>query len=381
MGVNFAGKIEVRHETQGPQYMTDIQQSPTQMLIGRQGLLNVGNTCYLNSAVQFLRHSTALQALFATTAWQSYCSKDRKGFDLIVETTALFRALNTPSTHTASSPSYAPSSLNPLQFAREFMEFGREFNDRLAIGEQADAAEAVQIILDALHTQLARKVRMTMTLPFATNTPDARALIRSLETWDQFFSKEYSPIVAQFFGQTQTAVTCSGCKAVTTRYEPWNMLKLPIPAKPDLVIEDCIEASLASDTLDDFQCDTCNKRGPAVIHNAISRFPNQLILMLKRFNNMGAKVRSYVDYDEEIIDMSPWRAWPTYLKKQQYRVVATIEHAGRGVRGGHYSMRARDPIRESVWHMYDDDRVWPINDGGATPDTYMLMLERCPSSL
>ena len=336
----------------------------------RRGLGNIGNTCYLNSAIQALRHARPFAEYFCTDAWLAHRHAGRKGHALAAETATLLRALN--------SESGDVRMVIPSRFVREFITFAQDINDDIRFGAQADAAEAVQILLDGLHTQQAREVNMTVR--GEATTPEMTEYVKSLESWASFFRKEYSPIVESFYGQTQTRIICTACGNKTVRYEPWSVLKLPIPGAdkvgaPAPVLKDCIAAAFESETLDDYTCDACKKRGSARIEHGLSRLPRNLILSLKRFTNTGAKVRARIAYDEADIDFEDFRAWPTLQlgRDAHYRLYATIEHLGSS-RGGHYIMRGRDA---EGWTVYDDGSLHPSPVGGAAgADTYVLFLER-----
>ena len=331
------------------------------------GLANIGNTCYLNSAIQALRHSTLLTDYLCSSAWLTHRHPERKGYNLTGETAALLTTMKT-----------ARDTIVPSKFAREFISFAHTFNEDIVYGAQADAAEAIQILLDGLHTQQSREV--SMTIRGAAKTPETAEYMRSLESWATFFRKEYSTIVDSFYGQTQTRIICTDCNETSTRYEPWSVLKLPIPGAdkvgaPAPNLQQCIAAAFATETLDDYTCDKCKKRGVARIEHRISRLPRNLIISLKRFTNQGAKVRARIDYNPQDIPFTEWNAWPTLLpeKDTHYRSFAMIDHLG-SMMGGHYMMRGR--IRDS-WTIYDDQQTHPSPVGGAaTSDTYMLFLER-----
>lgn len=242
-------------------------------------------------------------------------------------------------------------------------------------------------------------------------TPEMQQNIKALESWTGFFRKEYSTLLDMFYGQTQTRLICERCGHVSDCYEPWNMLKVPIPGADKEggmapTLNECIAAALAPERLEDYVCSTCTaaevellrventaagmpaeelaallkrhvSKGPARKEHTISRFPSNLILTIKRFTNLGQKVRARIPYEEDDINLAAWRAWPTLQpsKDARYRVCATVEHLGT-CRGGHYIMRGRDPV-DGSWRIYDDARVSPSPiGGGAGPDTYILFLER-----
>jgi len=355
--------------------MTSIQETTdSKDTVSRHGLANVGNTCYLNSAIQALRSTKVFSDYFGTDAWTKHRHEDRRGHELAGHVATLVAALKAPGT----------TCVNPLNFARAFVKVAHDFNEDIRPGVQADGAEAVQILLDALHSQQAREVNMD--IKGVAATADQAELIKSLESWVTFFHKEYSPIIDAFFGQTQKKVKCDACGRCSTTYEPWGVFKVPIPGAdkagaPAPTLQECIAAALAPEKMDDYFCETCAKKGPATIELAISKYPKQMIISIKRFINSGAKVRCRVPYDPDAISLNECRAWPSIQGPQNYRVSSTIEHLGSS-RGGHYVMRSREPEKPekpekpSDWYLYDDSRVSLCMAGGvATPDTYVLFLE------
>ena len=335
-----------------------------------RGLANIGNTCYLNSAIQALRATPVFRDYFTLGKWVAYSSDKRPGYELTKETANIIMELCA-----SAGPAH---TLMPGKFVKSFVAAAREVNEDIIYGAQADAAEAVHILLDKLHTHLSREV--SMTVRGQAKTPAAAEYVTSLESWSEFFHKEYSPLLDMFYGQTRSRVVCDRCGAKSDRYEPWNVLELPIPgadkagaAAPTL--RECMAARFDSEKLDDYECIRCAAKVPATKEHAISRYPPNMILSLKRFTNAGAKVRARIPYDEAAIDLSDWRAWRTLQPRESsvYRVYATIEHLG-SCRGGHYIMRVCD---SGSWIIYDDAMVHPSPIGGAAgPDTYVLFLER-----
>jgi len=334
-------------------------------MTSRHGLANVGNTCYLNSAFQALSKIKPFADYFGTDAWKAHRHPDRSGHDLAGHTADLMTALQAP----------GDSVVMPQKFVRSFIEIAHKINSDIRFGAQACAAEAVQILLDGLHVQQAREVRME--IAGAAVTSDQAELIKSLERWGDYFRKQYSPLIDAFYLQIQNKLVCSNCKKTSTNYEPWELLKVEIPGaekagNPAPTLAECIASAFATETPEDFICD-CKETGTTRKIPSISRFPKHLILSLKRYTNAGAKVRARIPYDPENIDMSQFASWSSLQGKPRYRVMSTIEHLGSS-RGGHYIMRAREA---DAWRIYDDVHVSVCKEGGAAgPDTFILFLEQ-----
>jgi len=301
-----------------------------------------------------------------TDAWKKHLPEEAKWGGLVTATADLVTSLGAPGT----------DLINPSGFVKEFITYARTVNEDIRFGRQADADEAIELLMDALHTSLGREVNMNLVgTPLTT---DQKELIQSLTGWTTYFKKAYSPFVENFFGQTQTKIVCEQCKTCSTRYEPWSMLKLPIPGadkvgNPAPSLADCITAAFRTEHLDDYSCDKCAKKGSANIITTISRFPQHLILVLKRYTNAGSKVRARIAYDAESVPLAPWRTW-SLQGMPSYRVMSTLEHLG-GSGGGHYVMRNRE---SDGWWLYNDGRVHKT-DGASGPDTYILFLEQIAS--
>jgi len=163
-------------------------------------------------------------------------------------------------------------------------------------------------------------------------------------------------------------------------YEPFNVLKLPIPGAEVAgstapIFKECIDEFFASEILDDFTCEACKARGKSKKELSISRFPKFMTVMLKRYTKKGQKVQARIPYDERNIEFTKHRAWPKLQKEEiaKYTLRATIEHSGSR-HFGHYVSRVR---KGDKWFLFDDASVSECSVGGAAgPNTYVLFLER-----
>jgi len=341
------------------------------------GLGNLGNTCFLNVVIQALRLSPPLCNMFLTNTVEPREGSNKKhlleGFQIIIRD--FWRH---------SLPLGAKPTLNPRGFHGAFLRTIQESGDDWhRYGQQSDAAETIQYILSGLHDAMYKNVIMQVVGRSSNSREDE--YIKAINAWGTFFSKEYSPIVDSYNGQTQTEVICDTCKAVSMRYEPWLMLKVPLPGgdmpnrtKIDATLTDCLNLGFADESLDDYQCDACKTQGKATIRNRISRLPDTIILTLKRFTNTMQKVAGKVAWDIDGFDFRPWMAFKgdpfnKMYTPPIYETTALIEQQG-SFRGGHYRMYAK---QENQWYEYDDNAIQNVPGETATNcDTYIAFLSR-----
>jgi ubiquitin C-terminal hydrolase len=346
-------------------------------MTSRHGLMNVGNTCYLNSALQALCRSQPVRAYFSTDAWKAHRHPDRRGYALTGHVADLVAALQAPGTN----------ALKPVDLVRTFVPYAHDFNEQITFGMQGCAAEAIEILIGCIHMQQGRVVNMNIV--GSAVTADQVELFKSHESWATFFRREYTQLVDELYGQTQTTVICDKCGGRSTSYQPWCVFRIPIPGAQTVgatapTFNECVDKALETETLSDYECVTCAAKGPAHVEHSISKFPKTLFLMFKRFINSGTKVKCRIPYDVDSVDFSKWRSWASIQAQPVYRVTSTVEHLG-GSRGGHYCMRTRDADVATGgtgggagrWLVYDDTSVGIDGlNGATTPDTYVLVLER-----
>lgn len=339
---------------------------------GKVGLVNLGNTCFLNSVIQSLRYCTDFSNYFTSGAYTSHLKNDRPTAAIVEETADVFKGM-------WNGDVKPRASMAPRGFVASSARISSQsptFED-LFRGGQEDSAEALLFILDAIHEGVSRKVKMDV-VGTPKNQEDMHQ-IKALQAWSEFYAKGYSPVVEQFFGQTMTATICRSCKNKNSRFEPWMMIKAPIDkaAGDNQPLSACIDKAFDKEVLDDYQCDNCKTRGQADLEHTISKLPPVLILSLKRFDNSNNKIRTKVEVDLDATDFSKWISFPSVSThiSTKYSVFAVIEQHG-GTRGGHYLSYAK---HKGAWISYDDQQINDVpTDRVVNGDTYILFMTRKP---
>lgn len=339
------------------------------------GLANLGNTCFLNSVLQGLLKCAPLKSFLDAERIAKYLRASKKR-----HLVPAFQSLLTEVQKAREG-----SCLIPRNFLQALWKTVQECDDDwFQPRQQADAAECLQYILEGLHDATYRQVQMTIS--GIAHTPLQTNQMKALDSWKTFFAKEYSVIVEHFYGQTEISVECQTCKSVSTRYEPWLMLKIPIPGgdTPGSTVpsmEVCLNSLFAPETIPDYACDTCKSKQAAIKRERISKLPAILLLSFKRFTNTGAKIRGTITWDLNALSLQSWCAFRRCPFTNQsiqpdYSTFAVIEHQG-SAQSGHYHMYAREGT--DAWKNYDDSDIRTVPDTEViSADSYILFLTPKP---
>ena len=187
--------------------------------IGLRGLDNIGNTCFMNSALQCLSNTSGLTKYFLTKQFQSELNP-KTSHQIAEAYYNLLKALWLSPYQTQFS------SLTPEQFRESFISIAESFSGF----RQQDSQEFLIYLLDKIHDDLNRIVDK----PYIAinkegdNEPD--------ECWRRYLSRDDSIIVDLFQGQLKNRLCCLNCGHINNNYEAFMMLSLPIPQNKEKIV-------------------------------------------------------------------------------------------------------------------------------------------------
>jgi ubiquitin C-terminal hydrolase len=193
-----------------------------QMSNGLVGLQNMGNTCYLNSAIQCLSNTRALTEFFCQKCHEVDLNKvnvlGTRG-QLAKEYANLMRNL-----WVSKKSSYQP---------RSFMKAIAKHNTTFAGNRQQDSQELLSILLACLSEDLNRVLKKPYLEQPESNTevgnePVSEYVAVADEWWSNHLRREYSVIEALFTGQFKSTIHFPDGRKSST-FEPFSCLQLPLP--------------------------------------------------------------------------------------------------------------------------------------------------------
>ncbi|CAA2980736.1 ubiquitin carboxyl-terminal hydrolase 8-like [Olea europaea subsp. europaea] len=182
--------------------------------LGLTGLYNLGNTCFMNSAIQCLVHTPKLVDYFLGDFRKDLNFENSLGTHLAIAFGDLSRKLWAPRT-TPVSPTMFKSTL--ASFAPQFSGYN-----------QHDSQELLAFLLDGLHEDLNRvKHKPYAELKDEDDRPD---VVVADEYWRNHISRNDSIIVDLCQGQYRSSLACPVCKKLSITFDPFMYLSLPLPS-------------------------------------------------------------------------------------------------------------------------------------------------------
>ncbi|KAM4864113.1 ubiquitin carboxyl-terminal hydrolase 4 isoform X2 [Urocitellus parryii] len=191
---------------------------------GLCGLGNLGNTCFMNSALQCLSNTAPLTDYFLKDEYEAEINRDNplgmKGEIAEAYAELIKQMWSGRDAHVA-----------PRMFKTQVGRFAPQFSGY----QQQDSQELLAFILDGLHEDLNRVKKKPYLEPKDANgRPDA---VVAKEAWENHRLRNDSVIVDTFHGLFKSTLVCPECAKVSVTFDPFCYLTLPLPMKKDRIME------------------------------------------------------------------------------------------------------------------------------------------------
>ncbi|XP_034050471.1 ubiquitin carboxyl-terminal hydrolase 42 isoform X2 [Thalassophryne amazonica] len=279
------------------------------------GLQNMGNTCFLNSALQCLTYTPPFANYMLTRDHSKTCHEP--GFCMMC----------TMENHIIQVFANSGNVIKPIGVLNELKRIAKHFR----YGSQEDAHEFLRYTLDAMQKSclLGNKLdRQTQATTF---------------------------IHQVFGGYLRSRVKCLNCKGVSDTFDPFLDVSLEVKTAPS--VSKALEQFVKPEPLDGenaYKCAKCKKMVTASKRFTIHRSSCVLTLSLKRFANFsGGKITKDVKYSE-CLDLRPFMS-QSQGEPQLYGLYAVLVHSGFSCHAGHYFCYIKGS--NGQWYQMNDSSV------------------------
>jgi len=298
------------------------------------GLVNLGNSCFMNSC---------LQCLVYTSPLQNYISSSHHNRNCVTSSFCLFCQLHKDLPNILGK--VKGSSFSPTQIFRSLPKI----SSCLRPGRQEDAHEFLMNTLDMLQKNAlkchGRKIK------------DEKV-------------KETSIVHRIFGGYLRSQVKCLHCKYESNTYDACLHLSLEISAGRS--VYRALRQFTLSERLsgaNQYFCERCNHKRDASKQMTIFEPPLILIIHLKRFSFMSGmnefasfgmysrrgsgKINKHIAYDEAL-SLEPFMSYK-HVGGVNFSLFAVLVHAGMSMNSGHYYSYIKAP--DGKWNKMNDSLV------------------------
>jgi ubiquitin carboxyl-terminal hydrolase 8 len=295
--------------------------------------------------VQCLAHTQWLRDFILLGNHESIIHKEKVQFIMTNELTKVFRGIW-----------YDNAVVTPKSFFHYFQILSKKCGSGQFNGyNQNDSAEALIFILDLLHESIAGSMPASIC---DTDTTSA-----SIQQWNAMYKQSHSVIIDNIYGQSHIKITCANCGHISSNYDPYTLLHLPVPISNEPIdIQQCITTLSVKEVLDSdnqYKCSNCDQHTNAVREETILRTNTTLIINLKRFSKTGEKINTPVTYPLTNFTICD----------KTYSLYAINNHTG-GLNGGHYFSYV---LQNGIWYEFNDKYVRLANQNNIiSPAAYIL---------
>lgn len=336
------------------------------------GLANLGNTCFLNSALQCLLHIPELNTFLNN---ESYISKLNNLPDsVILKEYNELRKLMWTNEH---------GVMRPGKFLSAVQQIAKIKNKDIFTGfAQNDLPEFLLFIIDCFNNAIKRSVVISYE-GNPKNDKDKLA-ISCYTTLKKMYENEYSEMLKIFYGIHVSIVNASTQEKnlLSTSPEPFFILSLSIPMeKQNISLYDCLDLYTIEEKLTGenkyIANETTGEKVDATKRILFWNFPDVLIIDLKRFFFNGNR---YIKYTgniffsaTDVLDLSKYVVGYN-AQNYLYELIGVCNHMG-GLMGGHYTAYVKY-FETKEWYSFNDSQVSQLKTSDVTTNNAYCLFYR-----
>jgi ubiquitin carboxyl-terminal hydrolase 36/42 len=302
------------------------------------GLVNLGNTCFINASLQCLANTPPLvQWLLCNSHYPCCRVKLEKQFCLFCEAERIVKLIHSKNSNSSFSSSVGAA--NPNNIVRRIKDISTTFK----IGRQEDASEFLICLIDKIVDACLR-----------SSQPPERLRPSSGTSYEQLCHSQ--TIFHDLFGLVlRSRVVCSRCRHTSDTFEVQYTWIVGVRNHTD--VRQSLQQFVCRETLSGenlYRCIKCKQLVQAIKRYTLHKASKILLINLKRFEfgKNSHKLSHLIRYPE-YLNVSPYMSDESLNDQSlNYRLYAVLVHVGSSMHSGHYFSYVRSP--NNRWYKADD---------------------------
>lgn len=378
---------------------------------GLAGLVNLGNTCYMNAIIQCLSSLDYFRNYLITNEFfedlknktvRNLAAKKRavqekgrahaieitsKEVSDIIKITVTYQLYKVLKRMWTENCEVVPDSLKFIV---------GEHNEEFKGYKQNDSHELLNLVLEQIDEEMSESVKIKFNkLPedvlkliqihkkftkimnsdcsdeqkvlekkmyedYCDNNRKTALILQSHMYWIKIMGNKYSIISNLFTGLYCSQIRCDTCNNITSTFESFTSISLQIPDNGSETLGNCLKEFSKSELLikeEKFKCEKCRKLVNATKRIFVWESPKILIIHFKRFKNIGRriqKINTKIEYPIKNLRLNQCSS-PLYPLEVSYNLQAVCLHHG-SYSSGHYVAYCKNSL-DNNWYHFNDNNV------------------------
>ena len=361
---NIKNKYSIKKELNKINEKFTIPQLITKSLTG---LVNLGETCYMNAGLQNLIHCIPfINQLF------DLLNGSKELFEQKLISNSFINLCLSLIKIDNYNLKYNLNSYDPISFRNSFCRNHIQYSDH----EQHDSLEFIRILLDDISKELNQTKIISKYKELSTEGKTKEQ--QNLEYNEFYLCRENSIIVKVFYSQIMNIFVCQ-CGDTSYSFEKILDIPLLFPKETnekEINLDDLILNYFEGEDISwNLPCQKCGKKDLSRNKKIkITILPSVLIFSLQRFNPAtGVKINKYINFNE-VIDLKQFCDNDFFNGKlnAQYKLFGISNHSGT-INFGHYYSYTRVG---NNWFEFNDSFVKLINLTFFSKSAYFFFYEK-----
>lgn len=281
------------------------------------GLYSLGNTCYMNAALQCVMHTTG----FLESLREAVLAREGK----------VLGDAPTPASSALLDLARAVATRRQAPFLRAIKSRAAAYNDQFEGDQQNDAHEFLRTFLMVIHDELNTGQGSSAEYQ-EMEEMDLESENEAFMRWRAHIKTVDDSVVYDYFGgMMRSRCECRKCGHVSFSFDPFLDLTLSLVPSDGKSISTALRREYQSDNQTELRgenrllCPTCKRKQPYFRSTCVLAWPRNLVLHLNRFRGDGTKDSSKFAYPVLFT-----------IGNLKYRLYAVCCHSGT-TDHGHYT--------------------------------------------
>ena len=322
---------------------------------GLCGLINMGNTCYMNSIFQVILHHDLFVNYFISEKVDKEINEERKESIVVKEMNRLVKGYWSFETY---------HQIKPLSIIKALWHMNGMFHPY----RQNDAQEFLTFLLDLIHIGIEHPVRIKLKQKSKklTNT-----IQQAVDHWKNFFGEKYSDLVSLYYFQMRTTIECPDGKVISTSFNPSSILSVDIIGND---LYSCLDKHFSKEHVE-YKTEKGNQL--CTKQEQLQYMSEYLFIQLKRFQftpqGTTRKIFDQVVYPQ-VLNIDSYVDNSVDKQHRTYELDGIILHQGEADNGHYYSYQKHN----KEWYKFDDELVVKISENQILDhqDVYLLVYKK-----